>query len=173
MRKRDRVAICVGGNALTVVVLIAVMMAVSGDVKEIWKFGPSDDLRLMTVAIDTWWKYGAIVGLVALVKVSEVLMNDFASPDLFFATFNPDQQKIYGFTRETLTILVNMQLFINNLGNIFKIIVLVTRLDIALISVVVEQLTTTVSVHFLLAKKEFIPDTDTAPAEKKEKTLEV
>lgn len=161
MRKQTKVSLCIGSNATTVILLFFMLNVFNREGSgNLWQFGPSDDLFLLSIPINTWVKYWLVVVMIGLIKISEVLVNDFASPDVYFATFDTDRKKIYGFTRLSLQILTGIQSLSNDLGNIFKTIILVTRLDIALISVFIQNLTGVVSIYLLLSKKTFYPDID-------------
>lgn len=161
MRKQTKVSLCIGSNAVTVILLFFMLNVFNreGD-GNLWKFGPSDDLFLLSIPINTWMRYWLVIVMIGLIKISEVLVNDFASPDVFFATFDTDRKNIYGFTQFSLWILTVIQQLSNDLGNIFKTIILVTRLDVALISVLIQNLTGVVSVYLLLSKKTFYPNND-------------
>jgi hypothetical protein len=127
-----------------------------------WEFGPSTTLTLSGIVIDTWSKYMTVLVMCISMKITEVVLNDIGSPSLGFSVYDPTTRVVYGYSRNRLEVLTNTMWAANSLSYIFKTMVIVSRLDVALISAVASEIASIVVVHYLLnQKKNFIPEFDT------------
>jgi len=154
MKIAERTTICVIANVIS---LIPVFMFV-GLMTE-WEFGPSESLNIMNIPINTWWKYTVLVSLSSISRILEVIINDIGSPSLGFTIYDPTRTKVYGFGKIQLEILANTMYMFNSLGSIFRTIIMVSRLDIALISAFFGELGSFTVVHYLISKKiKFYPE---------------
>jgi hypothetical protein len=98
----------------------------------------------------------------SILKILEVVLNDIGSPNLGFTIYDPTKTRVFGFTRLQLEVEANAMWLSNNLGLIFKTMILVSRIDIALMSTFCGQIASMFVVHYLLnQKKAFIPKFDT------------
>lgn len=156
MNKLSRVGLCLLINTITLL-CVFVFLIVFNENNSLWQFGPSDSLNVLSIKIDTWTKYILLIVLICLIKASEVAVNDIGTPDLGFSIFDPSETTIYGFTKNNLQFLSNSMFLVNALGNIFKTIVIISRFDIAIISVVSAEITSIFTIRYLLNKKKFVP----------------
>ena len=153
----QRTRLCVILNCLSVVPIL--LFAV---VKAEWRFGPSEDLVILSIHINTWSLYITLLVLSVLLKVLEVILSDIGAPNLGFSIYDPTKTTVYGFTKCQLETLANLMWASQSLGNVFKIMILVSRLDVALISLVFSEIASCFVIKYLLSKKkEFIPQFDT------------
>ena len=160
MKKLNRTILCVLINlAITCAIALFIFFA-RGDNDKIWHFGPSENLIVLSITVKTWPVYIALILISCSLKAVEVGVNDIGSPDLGFSVYDPSVKKVYGFTRLQLQLLTNSMWLFNNVSNIFKTVVLVSRLDVALISTLAGELTAIFTIAYLLKKKEFYPDVD-------------
>ena len=117
---------------------------------------------VISVPINTSVSSNRPLVLSSLLKILEVGLNDIGSPNLGFTIYDPTKTKVFGFTRWQLEIETNAMWLSNNVGTIFKTMILVSRLDIALISTFCGEIAGMFVMHYLLnQKKEFIPQYDT------------
>jgi hypothetical protein len=70
--------------------------------------------------------------------------------------YNPDKKEITDFTKLQLYFYANSMFFINNIRYIFTILISITQIDIALYSVLIEQLIVMITTKMLLNEKNFI-----------------
>ncbi len=161
MRVLLRTQLCLLLNFVGLCGVILFILAVA-DYKELFAFGPSANLIILTVRIDTWVKYVGLVAASCIFKMLEVFVNDIGSPNLGFSVYNPTTTVVYGFTRLQLQVLTNCMWMVNSLTYVFQVTIIVSRLDIALFSVVTGELTSACVVGYLLSNKSrFVPNFDT------------
>ncbi len=157
MKVLTRTFLCVCLNGLSLVPVVIFVLLYSE-----LKFGPDEHFAILSVKIDTWEKYWGIVLISAFLKITEVVLNDIGSPDLGFRVYNPTEVVVYGFTKNQLNILANAQWFFNNQGAIFRTTLLVSRIDIALLSSHASDIAGVLTVRYLLnQKKAFHPEFET------------
>jgi hypothetical protein len=70
--------------------------------------------------------------------------------------YNPDKKEITEFSKSQLYFYANSMFLINNIRYIFTILISVTQIDIALFSVLVEQLIVIITIKMLLNEKKFM-----------------
>ena len=160
MRVCQRTYVCLAINMIGLVGMCIYMMSFA-NMADLCVYGPAPDLVVMTVVIDTWSKYIGLVGVVVIARVLEVLVNDIGSPAMGFQIFDPTKTTVYGFTSCTLQLAANGMWMVNGLSSIIKTLLIVSRLDMAMISIVSSELASIITVRFLLGNKQFIPEFDT------------
>ena len=152
--------LCVFINSATTCAIALFVIFARGEGDTVLLFGPSENLIVLSITVRTWPIYISLILISCLLKVVEVGVNDIGSPDLGFSVYDPSIKKVYGYTRLQLQLLTNSMWLFNNVSNIFKTVVLVSRLDVALISTLAGELTAVFTIAYLLGKKEFYPDVD-------------
>jgi hypothetical protein len=70
--------------------------------------------------------------------------------------YNPDKKEITEFSKLQLYFYANSMFLINNIRYIFTILISITQIDIALFSVLVEQVIVIFTIKMLLNEKKFI-----------------
>jgi len=164
MRVAKRTRYCFYANMvlLVLILLCAFLAAPDGG---LLVFGPSSTLIVGRVVIDTWLRYWCLIALICLFRSLSVVINDIGMPNLGFSIYDPTRETVYGFGRMELQLLANGMFLVTSLSNVFSILVTVSRLDVALISVLVSELASAASIYYLLSKKKrFITAFDTQEA---------
>jgi hypothetical protein len=69
--------------------------------------------------------------------------------------YNPDKKEITEFTKPQLYFYANSMFLLNNIRYIFTVLINVTQIDIALFSVLVEQVIVMITIKLLLNEKKF------------------
>lgn len=106
--------------------------------------------------------YMALLCLTMAKRAIDTVTGDIGSPNLGFSIYDPTETRVYGFTRYQLQLLANSMWLVQSIGNVFNTMVMVSRLDIALLSVFASELAGAASIYYLLGKKKnFYPDFDT------------
>lgn len=156
MRIFYRTLYCVIINWISLIPII-IFVGINSELK----LGPSDDLTIINVKINTRLKYATIIIISCIIKMVEVVLNDIGSPNLGFSVYNPTTLTVYGFTKKQLHVLTNLMWSANNIGTIFKLMIIVSRLDIAMISTLSSEFISIFVIYYLLSKKKkFIPEFD-------------
>jgi len=161
MRIRNRTILCVTVNILGLVTLLTFIFE-EAPRHSILQFGPSPELVVLQVRIDTWRKYTYLILANCLSRSLDVLVNDIGSPNLGFSIYDPTKTRVFGFDRCELQILANLMWLTNGLMNIFRLMVTVSRFDIALLATLSSEITSVATIRFLLNKKTaFYPQFET------------
>jgi len=108
------------------------------------------------VQINTTQKYCSLLALIFVNDVIRVIIQEFGDPVLYMNVYNPDKKEIADFSKAQLYFYANTMFLINNIRHIFTLLISITQIDIALFSVVIEQVVVIVTIKMLLDEKKFI-----------------
>lgn len=122
------------------------------------KIGPSDDFEVLGIKIDTPLKYGSLFVLIFLIVTALLITEEFAMPTIEFTTYNPQCAVVDEFTRWGLQLRSNTISMTKEALKLFKIVILVSRLDALVFVFLVEELMAIVTVYVLLEDKTFPAD---------------
>lgn len=166
LKTNHKVWLCLLGNVLTMIV-VGVLIVVFRDPKsKYFRWGPNEDLIVISVAIDTWVKWSLLAMLVGIIRGCDVLVNELGSPILGFRIYNPDCKEISDFTKNELNFLGNSMSFVNSFRATLMVIVTISQFDIALVSLFFAELVSIFTVRHLLNEKRF-----TVPSQDEKKLL--
>jgi hypothetical protein len=160
MNTNKKVWICLAGNAITMMLVILIIIIFRDNSGKYFRFGPNKDLVVISVKINTWFKWIMVLVFVGLIKGCQVLVNELGSPILGFRIYNPDVKKITDFTKNELNFLGNSMWFVNNFREILMVVITITQFDIALFGMIMSELVSVFTVRHLLNEKEFVDDHD-------------
>lgn len=155
MTPLHKVVICVVANAILVTILFSLVFSFADPNNKYLRFGPQEDLVLISVRVNTWPKWIITALLIGFIKCCEVLVNELGSPVLGFRVYNPDLKVITDFTRLQLNVLTNSMWFLNSLRYTLMVIVTIAQFDLALVGILFSETASVVAVHILLGEKEF------------------
>ena len=136
-------------------VFILIIVYKSDDSKY-FRFGPHDDLIVISVRIDTINKYIIFNFVTSILKIFEVIIDEVGFPILSFNVYNPDKKIITEFSKNELQFYANSMYAVSNLRSVLIIVISVTQFDLALINVIVSEITTLFTIRMLLNEKKFI-----------------
>jgi hypothetical protein len=97
----------------------------------------------------------------AIVEITDVIINEMASPILGFNIYNPDKKEITQFTRFELQFYANSMWLLNGLKRVLMVVVSVSQIDIALLRVVYSEITSWYTIRILLLEKKFPKEDET------------
>ena len=120
-----------------------------------FRLGWSPDFIFVSVNIDTGLKYFFLCLMIMVINFSDVLINEIADPILYFNTYNPDKKIIDEFTKSELQLYSNTVFFIHTLKKFLQILITVSQIDTAVISIVSTQISGILAIRMLLNEKEF------------------
>ena len=126
-----------------------------------FKFGPSKDLIVISVEIDTWIKWILLNIFIWLVKGCDVMVNEIGSPILGFRVYNPDKKIIDDFTKNQLNFLANSMWFVNGFRTVLMAVITITQVDIAFSGMIVSEIVSIFTVRHLLNCKTFVKKSST------------
>ena len=161
MKPRDKILVCLIVNGIVLFIVIVVIIALRDNSSSYFRFGPNDDLIVVSVKINTINRYIILLLFICLIRVCEVFVNEIASPVLGFNVYNPDKKEITEFGKNELQIYANLMFGTNSVRMVLMIVITVTQVDLALICTIAEVITTFFTVRMLLNEKVFIIDQKT------------
>jgi len=157
MDKKLKIKICVYTNLLLIIGIILSFFIFNDYKSRYFRFGWSEDFTFVSFIIDTPIKYLCLCFFIILVNISDVLINDVAQPILYFTTYNPDRPIITDFSRFELQMYSNIMLFIQTLKKFLQVLITISQIDIAFISIISSQISGMLTINFLLNEKTFSP----------------
>jgi len=155
MNQLNKVRLCLFLNSCLVLFIGFYITNFASDSKY-FRFGPNDDFIFISVQIDTTQKYCSLLTLIFVNDIIRVIIQEFGDPVLYMNVYNPDKKEITEFSKSQLYFYANSMFLINNIRYIFTILISVTQIDIALFSVLVEQVIVIITIKMLLDEKKFI-----------------
>lgn len=163
MTPKEKLIFCLTINVITFTA-VTVVVTVFAHASQYWRYGPADDLIVISVKVDTWIKYWYLLLGIAVINMCRVLVEELAWPVLGFTIYNPDKHHIADFTKNELQFFANSMSVISGLRNVFMTVITVTQVDIALWSLLVCEITSFYTNRVLLNEKTFKGRQDVKPA---------
>ncbi len=156
-----KLKICVFSNLLLLSFVISIILLFKDDKSTYLRWGPQDDLIIISVAINNMTKYFMLLGIIAIIKISDVVIAEIASPIIGFNIYNPDKKVITEFTKNELQFYGNSMYLIDAIKAVLLIMVNISQIDIALWGVLISETTSLFTIRMLLNEKEFKLNNDT------------
>jgi hypothetical protein len=157
MKQLNKIRICLFLNIFLLGFISFFITFFAGNSKY-FRFGPNEDFIFISVPIDTYERYSLLLFLISLNDIIKVLVSEIGEPVLVFNVYNPDKRVISEFTKPQLLFYANTMFFVSNTRRVFEVLINVTQIDIAIFSIVVEQLISVCTVCFLVSEKKFDKD---------------
>ena len=123
--------------------------------------GWSKKFVLISIIIDTPFKYFTLCSFIVVTNVSEILMDNIAVPIIQFSTYNPYKKTITDFSRCELESFSNLLFFIQISRRFLQIFLTLSQVDIAIISWLSSQYSAYMAIKYLLDNKEFVSGANT------------
>ena len=157
MKQIDKVRMCLILNSF---LLFAVLFFIFNfaSTSKYFRAGPHTDFVLISVPINTWERYTLLLCFISVMNCIKVLVSELGEPVLCFNVYNPDKQVITEFSRSQLLVYANAMFFVSNTRRVFEVMITVTQFDIAVFSIVFEQLISMCTVYYLVQEKEFLSE---------------
>lgn len=121
-----------------------------------FKIGWSDKFDFASIIINNPTKYTLLCLFIIVLNISEIFLNDIATPLIQFSTYNPYKLIIHDFSRCELEFYSNMIFFIQTTKRFIQIYVTFSQIDIAIISLLSSQTAVAMAIKYLLDKKTFV-----------------
>ena len=154
-----KVWLCLIGNVITMILVLILVSIFKDDNSTYFRFGPNEDLIVISILIDTWSKWVGLLIFIGIIKSCDVLVNELGSPILGFRIYNPDKKIIDDFTKNELNFLANAMWFTNSFRSVFMTVVNITQIDIALCGMIMSEIISVFTVRHLLNTKKFVKNT--------------
>ena len=152
---QNRLKICIFAQVLLLISVIIPIVKLANKDSTYYRFGPNEDLIIISIKINTWFRYSILLVYILIFRVCKVFINELGMPILTFNIYNPNQKKIEDFTRTELQIYANIMFMLNSIRYALTLQLIIIQIDIALISSVFDELAAIPTVFILLKDKEF------------------
>ena len=153
---KTRIKICIIGQLLLLVSVIIPTTLLANKESTYYRFGPNNDLIIISIKIDTWLKYGILMIYILIFRICKVFITELGMPILTFNIYNPNQKKIEDFTRMELQVLANIMFTLNAIRYALTLQLSILQIDIAIISGIFDELAAIPTIYILLNEKEFV-----------------
>lgn len=151
----EKVKFCLIINFVSLISIIALIFIFKNDNSKYFRIGPYDDLNVISVTIDTWTKWIIVVIFLCIMGIIDVIIRELGLPVLDFNVYNPDKKIITDFSKNELNYLSNSMFMVSSIKGVFNTVISITQLDLALIIVIIKELTSIIAIRFLLNEKKF------------------
>ena len=155
MHSLAKVQLCLGLNVILLSVVLGCIGGLATSDSEYFRCGPSASFVLISVKIDTPLRYASLLCMIAVMNCIKVIVSELGEPVLVFNVYNPDKKVIDEFTRTQLLWYANSMFFVSNVRRVFEVMITITQFDIAIFSIVMEQLVSMITVFYLVGEKTF------------------
>jgi len=125
-----------------------------------FRWGWNDDLILISIPINTQKRYLYTILFISIMRISHVIIGEIAHPIIGFNIYNPDKKEITEFSKIELQMYGNLMYLIEGFKNILTVMLSITQIDIALISMLVSEITSIYTINMLLSEKTFVKSID-------------
>ncbi len=154
MKQINKVRVCLVLNFFLLLAICIVIFTCASS-SPYFKLGPNDDFVIVSVRINTNQRYAILLLFIAISNFIKVLVSELGEPVLVFNVYNPDKRVITEFTKFQLLTYANMMFFVSNTRRVFEVLVTVTQFDIAIFSIIIEQIASIGTVCLLVKEKRF------------------
>lgn len=158
LTQKQRLKICIIGQILLLISVIIPTVLLANKDSKYYRFGPNEDLIIISIKINTWTRYSVLLVYILLFRICKVFINELGMPILTFNIYNPNQKKIEGFTRTELQVLGNIMFMLNAIRAALTLQLSIIQIDIAVLSGIFSELAAIPTIYILLKDKEFVDE---------------
>ena len=155
MTPKNKLIICILGNAAILCCVILTVIILKDDSSKYFRIGPNDDLIIISVLINNYWRYLALLTFITIINTGDVLVQEVGMPVLGFNIYNPDKKHITDFNKNELQIMANTMYTISSFKEVLMMVVAISQIDIALWGVFVANAASIITIRLLLNEKTF------------------
>lgn len=159
MNSKNKVCLTLFGNIFLIIIITILIFIFQSNNSTYFRFGPSNDLIVISVSIDTWTKYNLVLLLIGFIKIVDTISNELGMPVLGFSIYNPDKKNITEFSKNELQFYANATFMVSAIRNTLMMVVNVTQIDLALFSTIISEVASFYTIRMLLNEKTFENET--------------
>jgi hypothetical protein len=160
MNENKKVKLCFILNLILLIIVIVLNIIFASDTNKYLRFGPNNDLIVISVKIDTFEKYIGLLITISIIKITKALIDEYGGPVLDFTIYNPDKKIITEFYKNELYLLANFMYLISDLRYIFQLMATISQIDIALYGTLMSFIGSLITSRLLLNEKVFIKNNE-------------
>tara|TARA_B100001173_G_C15779038_1_gene458489 strand:- start:90 stop:647 length:558 start_codon:yes stop_codon:yes gene_type:complete len=168
---QQRLKICIIGQFLLLIAILIPTILLAHNGSTYYRFGPNDELTLISVKINTSLRYGILLVYIFIFRVCKAFVQELGMPILSFNIYDPNKKVVTGFTRKELQIQANLMYTLNAIRWALEIQLAIVQIDIAIISAVFQEIASIPTIYLLLKEKEFKPNVETEIEKAKEQEI--
>ena len=143
------------------VLAAAVVISIEGSsVHSFFRAGPSPDLSLLGVKVDSWDRYWTCMGAIAAFSIIDALSTDWSLPYFSFRVYNPDCKRVTDVGKLHLWALSTHAFAMYNFKIVLLTISSITQADFAIARVFAETAAGGLAAWAILGDKEFVLEDD-------------
>jgi len=157
---QQRLKICIVGQFLLLISVLIPTILFANKNSSYYRFGPNEELMLISIKINTNFKYGILLLYIFIFRVCKAFVQELGMPVLSFNIYNPNQKVITGFTKNELQIQANIMYTLNAIRWALEIQLAIVQIDIAIISAIFQEIASIPTIHLLLKEKTFKTEED-------------
>ena len=90
---QQRLKICIIGQIILLISVIIPTVLLANKNSTYYKFGPNENLIIISIKINTWTRYCILLVYVLFFRICKVFINELGMPILTFNIYNPNQKK--------------------------------------------------------------------------------
>lgn len=154
MSPLSRTRICLLFNLITLIIIVTIVVCVGNG--SYLNFGPSKEINIIGVVINTWTRWIIVNVLIIFISVSDTFINEWGLPYLYFRIYNPDTKIVKDVNPIELQILANCMYFCYSIKNVIYTLCYITQIDFALIRVLSGEIASIFTIRSLIKDKKFI-----------------
>jgi hypothetical protein len=166
MTPLGRTRICLLFNLITLGIIVTIVSIVGNG--SYLKFGPSKDVNIIGVVINTWTRWAIVNTLIIFISVSDTFINEWGLPYLYFRIYNPDTKIVTDVSPIELQVLANSMYFCYSVKNVIYTLCYVTQIDFAIVRVLSGEIASIFTIRGLIKDKKFIKNTNNAENSKED-----
>ena len=155
MNVQRKLQLSILGSFIVLLMLAIPIFLLDNGESKYFRYGWHNGFILISVPINNKLRYICAVIFVILTRAGEVFIGEIANPIIGFNIYNPDKKVITDFTKNELQFYGNTLYIIDSTRYIFKVMVLVTQIDLAFISMLAGEAISLITIRMLLNEKEF------------------
>ena len=155
---QNRLKICILSQVLLLISVIIPIVKLANKDSTYYRFGPNEDLIIVSIKINTWFRYSILLVYILIFRVCKVFINELGMPILTFNIYNPDKKIIKDFTRMELQVFANIMFMLNAVRYALTLQLSIIQIDIAVVSGIFDELASIPTIYILLKDKEFIKE---------------
>lgn len=152
---KQRLKVCIIGQIILLAIALVTTAILANKDSLYYRFGPSEELIVISVKINTWTRYCVLLVYILIFRVCKVFINELGMPILTFNIYDPNRKVVEDFTRLELQVLGNIMFMLNAIRYALTLQLSIIQIDIAVISGIFDELAAIPTIYILLKDKKF------------------
>ena len=157
---RHKLRLCILGNLILLLLITIPVFILNNGESKYFRIGWYDDLILISVPINTSWRYIVTCIFLIAIEISDIIIGDIAHPIIGFNIYNPDKKVITEFGKNELQLYGNSMYLIEGFKRVLMIVISITQVDFAVFTVLFGNIASIFTIRMILNEKKFEKETN-------------